>query len=135
MSTLGWIASLASSVYVCGTQIQAMINVLNPDEAMTSWQLTLVMFAIIAITIVFNTVGAKFLPMLETISLFGHVAGFFVVMIPLLVLCPKNSAYDVFVHVCRHVDINQGYSAPADLMTSSRPMVAGVWDRRISSRR
>ncbi len=105
MSTLGWIASLASSVYVCGTQIQAMINVLNPDEAMTSWQLTLVMFAIIAITIVFNTVGAKFLPMLETISLFGHIAGFFVVMIPLLVLCPKNSAYDVFVHVCRPIHI------------------------------
>ncbi|TKA47165.1 hypothetical protein B0A54_02643 [Friedmanniomyces endolithicus] len=106
MSTLGWIASLASSVYVCGTQIQAMINVLNPDEAMTSWQLTLVMFAIIAITIVFNTVGAKFLPMLETISLFGHIAGFFVVMVPLLVLCPKNSASDVFVHF----EANGGWS-------------------------
>ncbi|KAK0338133.1 hypothetical protein LTR57_009500 [Friedmanniomyces endolithicus] len=114
MSTLGWIASLASSVYVCGTQIQAMINVLNPDEAMTSWQLTLVMFAIIAITIVFNTVGAKFLPMLETISLFGHIAGFFVVMIPLLVLCPKNSAYDVFVHF----EANGGWSlGPAYLVS------------------
>ncbi|KAK3074931.1 hypothetical protein LTR53_002242 [Teratosphaeriaceae sp. CCFEE 6253] len=98
MSTLGWIASVASSVYVCGTQIQAMINVLQPDQVMTTWQLTLVMFAIIAITIVFNTWGAKVLPMLETISLFGHVLGFFVVLIPLWVLCPKNSAHDVFVH-------------------------------------
>ncbi|KAK1063747.1 hypothetical protein LTR74_009222 [Friedmanniomyces endolithicus] len=91
-----------------------MINVLNPDEAMTSWQLTLVMFAIIAITIVFNTVGAKFLPMLETISLFGHIAGFFVVTIPLLVLCPKNSAYDVFVHF----EANGGWSlGPAYLVS------------------
>jgi len=97
MSTLGWIASVASSVFVCGTQIQATINVLQPDQVMTSWQLTLIMFAIILITIVFNTYGAKILPMLETVSLVGHILCFFVVLIPLLVLCPKNSAYDVFV--------------------------------------
>ncbi|TKA83694.1 hypothetical protein B0A55_00266 [Friedmanniomyces simplex] len=114
MSTLGWIASLASSVYVCGTQIQAMVNVLEPNEVMTPWQLTLVMFAVIAITIVFNTVGAKFLPMLETVSLVGHIAGFFVVLIPLLVLCPKNSAHDVFVHF----EANGGWSlGPAYLVS------------------
>ncbi|KAK3617276.1 hypothetical protein LTR56_025400 [Elasticomyces elasticus] len=114
MSTLGWIASVASSVYVCGTQIQAMVNVLQPDQVMTSWQLTLIMFAIIAITIVFNTVGAKYLPMLETLSLIGHIAGFFVVLIPLWVMCPKNSAHDVFVHF----EANGGWSlGPAYLVS------------------
>jgi choline transport protein len=114
MSTLGWLASVASSVYVCGTQIQAMVNVLQPDIVMTSWQITLIMFAVIAITIVFNTWGAKVLPALEIASLVGHIAGFFVVMIALLVLCPKNSAHDVFVHF----EANGGWSlGPAYLVS------------------
>ncbi|KAK4898227.1 hypothetical protein LTR27_004234 [Elasticomyces elasticus] len=72
------------------------------------------MFAIIAITIVFNTVGAKYLPMLETLSLIGHIAGFFVVLIPLWVMCPKNSAHDVFVHF----EANGGWSlGPAYLVS------------------
>jgi len=114
MSTLGWLASVASSVYVCGTQIQAMVNVLQPDVVMESWKITLIMFAIIGITIVFNTYGASILPSLEIASLVGHIAGFFVVMIALLVLCPKNSAYDVFVHF----EANGGWSpGPAYLVS------------------
>jgi choline transport protein len=97
MSTLGWLASVASSCYVCTTQIQSMIQVTRPDYAFTNWQYTLIMFAIIAITIVFNTWWASILPGLEIASLFGHIVGFFVVFIPILVLCPKNSAYEVFV--------------------------------------
>ncbi|KAK4556140.1 hypothetical protein LTR86_006837 [Recurvomyces mirabilis] len=114
MSTLGWLASVASSVYVCGTQIQAMVNVLQPDVVMEPWKITLIMFAIIGITIIFNTYGASILPSLEIASLIGHIAGFFVVMIALLVLCPKNSAYDVFVHF----EANGGWSpGPAYLVS------------------
>ncbi len=54
---------------------------------------------------------------------------------PSLVLCPKNSAYDVFVHVCRPIHIEQRNCSLADVATSLKPMVAGVWDRRISSRK
>ncbi|CAK1367398.1 putative amino-acid permease [Cercospora beticola] len=97
MSTLGWLASVASSTFVVTTQIEAMINVTNPEYAFERWQYTLIMIAFTAITIVFNTWGAPFLPGLETICLFGHLFGFLVVMIPLVVLCPKNSAYEVFL--------------------------------------
>ncbi|KAK5115488.1 hypothetical protein LTR62_001147 [Meristemomyces frigidus] len=114
MSTLGWLASVASSVYVCGTQIQAMVNVLQPNVVMESWKITLIMFAIIAITIVFNTYGASILPTLEIASLIGHIAGFVFVLIALLVMCPKNSAYDVFVHF----EQNGGWSpGPAYLVS------------------
>jgi len=68
-----------------------------PDYAFTNWQITLLMWIIILVTIVFNTFGSSFFPQLETASLIGHVLGFFVVMIPLWVLCPKNSAHDVFL--------------------------------------
>lgn len=98
MSTLGWLASVAASVYVVALQIETIINVNKPDFAFTNWQLTLLMLALDIATIFFNTCGAPFLPQFEVFSLIGHVAGFLVVIVPLWVLCPKNSAYDVFLN-------------------------------------
>ena len=66
----------------------------------------MIMLAFTIITIFFNTWGAAFLPTLETACLVGHLAGFLVVMIPLLVLCPRNSASDVFLDFQN----NSGYS-------------------------
>ncbi|RBR18918.1 uncharacterized protein FIESC28_05840 [Fusarium coffeatum] len=96
MTTLGWLASFASSCYTIAFQVQACINVTNPDFAFTPWQISLIMWAVIVITIAFNTWGTAFFPQLETASLIGHVLGFFAVMIPLWVLCDKNNASDVF---------------------------------------
>jgi len=107
MSTLGWLASVASSTYVVTTQIEAMIEVYAPDFTFTSWQYTLLMWAFCLITIVFNTYAAGVLPTLEIISLVGHLLGFIVNLVPLLVLCPKNSAYDVFVRF----ENSSGYSS------------------------
>ncbi|KAK5124509.1 hypothetical protein LTR85_001726 [Meristemomyces frigidus] len=123
MSTLGWLASVASSVYVVATQINAMINVTNPDYAFTNWESTLIMIAIVAITIVFNTWGANALPALETASLVGHLAGFIVVLVPLWVMCPKNSAYDVFVDF----QANGGWSpGPAYLVSQVTVMYCNL---------
>ncbi|SMR64282.1 unnamed protein product [Zymoseptoria tritici ST99CH_3D1] len=95
--TLGWLATNASGTVVVVNQIQAMITIQSPEYAFKSWQSTLIMIAFIAITILFNTWGASTLPTLQVVSLCAHLAGFLVVMIPLLVLCPKNDAYDVFL--------------------------------------
>ncbi|KAM0542654.1 hypothetical protein ACHAPJ_012686 [Fusarium lateritium] len=97
MTTLGWLASFASSCYTIAFQVQACINVTMPDFAFTTWQIALIMWAVIIITIAFNTWGTAFFPQLETASLIGHLLGFFVVMISLWVLCDKNSADDVFL--------------------------------------
>jgi choline transport protein len=99
MSSLGWLASVTSAAFVVTTQVQAMISVKNAEYAFTNWQYTLIMLAFMIITIFFNTWGARILPMLETISLFGHVAGFLITVIPLWVLCPRNSAAAVFTEV------------------------------------
>jgi amino acid transporter len=99
VSTLGWLASVASSVYICATQIQAIINVTRPDFAFTAWQITLIMLLVTAVTIVFNTWGTPFFPELEIGSLVGHTLGFFVVLIPLWVLCKTNSAEEVFTSI------------------------------------
>lgn len=57
------------------------------------------MLAILVLTMFLNTYGARVLPMLETISLFGHIGGFIITLIPLLVLAPKNPAHAVFAEV------------------------------------
>ena len=96
MSTLGWLASLASSVFVVATLVEICAEVIQPDFGFTAWQYTLLMLAFLVITIGFNTVGATTLPMLETLSLFGHLAGFIVVLVTIWVMCPRNSAEEVF---------------------------------------
>lgn len=57
------------------------------------------MLAYLLVTIVFNTWGARLMPKIETYSLFGHVIGFIVTIVPLWVLAPKNSAASVFLEV------------------------------------
>lgn len=99
MSTLGWLASVASSVFVVTTLIESMINITNAAFGFPNWQYTLIMLAFLVITIFFNTWGAKILPMLEIVSLFGHMLGFIVTLVPLWVMCSKNSAHDVFLNV------------------------------------
>ncbi|KAI6711001.1 hypothetical protein JHW43_006502 [Diplocarpon mali] len=99
MSTLGWLASVSSSVFVITSLIEAIVDVANEDFLFQPWQYTLIMLAFLLITIAFNTWGAKALPKLEILSLFGHMGGFLVVIIPLLVMAPKNPAREVFTEV------------------------------------
>lgn len=96
MSTLGWLASVASSVFVCSTLIQTLIEISDEEFVFPNWQYTLISITFLVITIFFNTWGAGSLPMIETISLFGHILCFIVTLVPLWVMCPKNSAKDVF---------------------------------------
>ena len=99
MSTLNWLAAFASSVFVSTTIIEVLIDVTNSSFTFPNWQYTLIMFAVLAVTVLLNTWGAKILPMLETVSLFGHIGGFVITLIPLWVLAPKNSAHAVFMGV------------------------------------
>jgi choline transport protein len=98
MSTLGWLASVSSSVFVIATIIQTLVEVTDSEFIFPAWQYTLIMLAFMVITIFFNTWGAKALPMIETISLFGHLGGFLVTMIAVLAMAPKNDAKMVFTH-------------------------------------
>lgn len=96
MSTLGWLASAGGSGFVTATILQSMIAVHNEAFTFASGPYTGIMLAILAITIVFNTWGSTTLPNIEIGSLVGHLAGFVVVVVAVLVMAPKNSASDVF---------------------------------------
>jgi choline transport protein len=58
MSTLGWLASCASSVFVCSTLIEVLIEITDTEFVFPNWQYTLISIAFMVLTIFFNTWGA-----------------------------------------------------------------------------
>ncbi|KAL8811645.1 MAG: hypothetical protein Q9223_007490 [Gallowayella weberi] len=68
----------------------------NPGYNAERWQGTLLMWAIVCVAVLVNTVISSLLPKLECVILFIHVLGFFAIMIPLVYMAPHGSASDVF---------------------------------------
>ncbi|KUI62400.1 hypothetical protein VP1G_09529 [Cytospora mali] len=98
MSSLGWISSLAGGVYACADLVQVCINIGYPDFVVTSWQSFLFILAMLLVTIALNTLGARFLPAIEIVSLIGHTAGFLVFVGILWGMCrPLNGSSVVFL--------------------------------------
>ena len=60
------------------------------------YQGSLFVIAIALFAVVFNTVLAKRLPLIEGFILILHGVGAFAIIIPLWVLAPRNNAEDVF---------------------------------------
>lgn len=60
------------------------------------WHGTLLVIAITAFAILFNTFLAKKLPLVEGFILIIHILGLFAIIIPLWVLAPRNKAHAVF---------------------------------------
>ncbi|KAB5555054.1 amino acid permease [Coniochaeta sp. 2T2.1] len=96
ISVLGWQTGLASLAFLVGTMIQGLIVLNNPDYIPQGWHGTLLVIAVTAFCIIFNTFLAKRLPMVEGMVLIIHILGFFAVLIPLWVLAPRASPSDVF---------------------------------------
>ena len=93
---LGWQTGLASLAFLAGTMIQGLLVLNYPGYVLQQWHGTLLVIAITAFCIVFNTFLAKRLPMVEGMVLIVHVLGFFAVLIPLWVLAPRADPRDVF---------------------------------------
>lgn len=54
------------------------------------------LWAVILVTVIINTVISALLPMLEGLILIIHVLGFFAILIPLVYMSDHGSAKDVF---------------------------------------
>lgn len=93
---LGWQVGLASLAFLAGTMIQGLLILNYPGYIFEQWHGTLLVIAITAFCIIFNTVLAKRLPMVEGIILCIHILGFAGILIPLWVLAPRNSPRQVF---------------------------------------
>ena len=73
-----------------------MIILNNPDYAPERWHGTLLIIAVASFSIIFNTLLARKLPLVEGIVLVLHIFGFFAVFITMWVLGPRTPASEVF---------------------------------------
>lgn len=96
LCVLGWQTGIPSIGYLAGTQIQGLIILNNPNYVPERWHGTLLVIAVASYSIIFNTVLARRLPLIEGIVLILHLFGFFAILIVLWVLAPRSKASDVF---------------------------------------
>ncbi|KAL1583925.1 hypothetical protein WHR41_07354 [Cladosporium halotolerans] len=95
----GWQAAITSITFLCGTIIQGLIALNSQKYALEGqqpWHGTLLVIAVTAFAIFFNTALAKKLPLVEGLLLVLHVVGFFAIIIVLWVLAPTAPASAVF---------------------------------------
>ncbi|KAL8991783.1 MAG: hypothetical protein Q9169_007652 [Polycauliona sp. 2 TL-2023] len=93
----GWQAGMLSVAFIVGTIIQGLITLNNPDYGFERWHGTLLVWAVTLFCVIFNTVFAKRLPIIENIVLVIHVLGLFAVIIPLWILSPKPPATEALL--------------------------------------
>ncbi|KAL2432618.1 hypothetical protein ABEF95_014048 [Exophiala dermatitidis] len=96
LSAIGWQAGYASITFIAGTLIQGLIVLNDESYVFKRWHGTLLVIAITALSIVFNSFLAKHLPLVETLVLVLHILGFVGVLITLWVMAPRNSTDAVF---------------------------------------
>jgi choline transport protein len=84
--------------YLAAKQIQGLVLLNNPSYAPEAWHGTLLIWAVLGICAIFNTLFSRQLPLVEGVIVVLHIAGFFAVIIPLWVLSDRShsSARDVF---------------------------------------
>ncbi|KAK2793892.1 hypothetical protein FQN52_000223 [Onygenales sp. PD_12] len=96
LSVLGWQAGFASVCFLCGTLIQGLLTLNQPDYVSERWHGTLLTVAVALVATFVNTYGASRLPSLEGLILVLHIFGFFATLVPLWVMARRTPTGDVF---------------------------------------
>lgn len=89
LTSLAWIATVATETIFAGTIIQGLIILDHPDYVAKQWQVTLLAWLVTAVAIFINVVIPNWLPRFEVFILVFHLAGFFAILITLLVMTPS----------------------------------------------
>ena len=96
MLTYLQLSGIAGVCFFTAQLIEALIILNHPTFVPQPYHATLLIIAVAAFSIFFNTFLAKKLPLVEAILLLIHIAGFFGILIPLWTLAPRANAKDVF---------------------------------------
>ena len=105
-----------------GTIIQGLIALNNPDYPFHPWHGTLLSIAAISFAIVFNTLLAAKLPLIEGSVLILHLTGFFAILIPLWIMAPRGNPRTVLFEFSN----NGGWSSTglSSMIGLSTPLTA-----------
>lgn len=103
LTSMAWIATIATETIFLGTMIEGLITLNNPDFPQKRWQNTLLAWASVAGTFFINVVVPGILPRFNILMLVLHLAGFVAILATLLAMSPKQSSDFVF-----HTSLNEG---------------------------
>ncbi|KAI6806520.1 hypothetical protein KC342_g18946, partial [Hortaea werneckii] len=90
LSAIGWQVYLTGVCFMVGGLIQALISLNHGAYVPERWHQTLLTIAVVVSSVVFNTVLAVKLPLIEGILLTLHLCGAFAIVIPLWVMVPRT---------------------------------------------
>lgn len=76
--------------------IQGLIILNDETYVPQAWHGTLLVIAVASFAIIFNTILAKRLPLVEVFLLVLHVLGFIAIVIVLWIMAPTAKAYEVW---------------------------------------
>ncbi|KAL9116654.1 MAG: hypothetical protein Q9187_006820, partial [Circinaria calcarea] len=93
----GWQAALVSIAFLVGTIIQGLIVLNYPSYVFERWHGTLLVIAVTTFSVIFNTIFASRLPVVEITLLMIHLLGLLAVVIPLWVMAPRANARDALL--------------------------------------
>jgi choline transport protein len=89
LTTLAWVATVATETLFAGTMIQGIVSLDYPNYENQRWHGTLLTWCVICGCIFVNVVIPAWLPRFEVFILVFHIAGFFAILITLLVMTPE----------------------------------------------
>ena len=111
---------------MAGTMIQGLLVLNYPSYVFERWHGTLLVFAVAGFAVVFNTVLAKKLPLIEGVVLVIHIFGFFAILVPLWVLGPRGDARTVFTEFSNFTGWNSaGTATIVGVLGAILPLLGG----------
>lgn len=97
IATLGWLANTATGAFFAATIIQGILVENDPSYHYHRWHGTLLMWAVLLVVFLVNSIGTKLLSLVEGFAMLLHLTAFLGILIPLVYFSPHGSARDVFV--------------------------------------
>lgn len=122
LCVLGWQTSCAAMAYFAGTQIQGLLVLNYPSYVYEQWHGTLLMIAVAAFGVIFNTLLARKLPLIEGMVLVVHICAFIGIIVSLWVLAPLSDS-SVFTHFSDGGWNSLGGSALAGITAAIAPLL------------
>ncbi|ORY15045.1 choline transport protein [Clohesyomyces aquaticus] len=96
LTLMGWQAIVASGCYLCASLVQGLVVLNDPTYHPTAWQLILLYWATLVLSLFVNTFISHQLPNIESVILILHTFGFFAILIPMVYFAPHADAKQVF---------------------------------------
>jgi hypothetical protein len=99
--------------------IQGLLVLNYPTYVYERWHGTLILYAVLLVSVFVNTLAVKALPALEGLILALHILGFFAILIPLVYLAPMSTVRFVFADFFNSSGYANGLSWFVGLTASS----------------